>query len=121
MDGKYLWNNSEVEFYLLQQGVVTVGEEKIHIRPVRSKDVALLEDLGFSSPHILFKSAAREAEPARGNSHGEGAVSWWWHCFHELRGKICIYKYTSRLANISHLAEVCPVCLVVILIAQVCC
>ncbi|XP_064583683.1 A disintegrin and metalloproteinase with thrombospondin motifs 13 isoform X4 [Zonotrichia leucophrys gambelii] len=47
------------------QGVVTVGEEKIHIRPVRSKDVALLKDLGFSSPHILFKSAAREAKPAR--------------------------------------------------------
>ncbi|XP_030142214.4 A disintegrin and metalloproteinase with thrombospondin motifs 13 isoform X5 [Taeniopygia guttata] len=47
------------------QGVVTVGEEKVHIRPVRSKDVALLKDLGFSSPHILFKSAAREAKPAR--------------------------------------------------------
>ncbi|XP_056361451.1 A disintegrin and metalloproteinase with thrombospondin motifs 13 isoform X1 [Oenanthe melanoleuca] len=47
------------------QGVITVGEEKIHIRPVRSKDVALLKDLGFSSPHILFKSAAREAKPAR--------------------------------------------------------
>ncbi|KAL9827047.1 A disintegrin and metalloproteinase with thrombospondin motifs 7-like [Geothlypis trichas] len=47
------------------QGVVTVGEEKIHIRPVRSKDVALLKDLGFSSPHILFKSAAKEAMPAR--------------------------------------------------------
>ncbi|KAF4789206.1 hypothetical protein TURU_154728 [Turdus rufiventris] len=48
------------------QGVITVGEEKIHIRPVRSKDVALLKDLGYSSPHILFKSAAREAKPARG-------------------------------------------------------
>ncbi|KAF2978949.1 hypothetical protein EK904_014492, partial [Melospiza melodia maxima] len=48
------------------QGVVTVGEERIHIRPVRSKDVALLKDLGFSSPHILFKSAAREAKPTRG-------------------------------------------------------
>lgn len=78
MDGKCLWNNSEVEFYLLQQGVVTVGEERIHIRPVRSKDVALLKDLGFSSPHILFKSAAKEAKPARGNSHGGRTVSCWW-------------------------------------------
>lgn len=74
MGSKYLWNNTEVQFYLLQQGVVTVGEEKVHIRPVRSKDVALLKDLGFSSPHILFKSAAREAKPARGNSRGEGAL-----------------------------------------------
>ncbi|RMB93373.1 hypothetical protein DUI87_30068 [Hirundo rustica rustica] len=51
--------------WLPEQGVVTMGEEKIHIRPVRSRDVALLKDLGFSSPHILFKSAAREAKPAR--------------------------------------------------------
>lgn len=53
-----------------------MGEEKIHIRPVRSKDVALLKDLGFSSPHILFKSAAKEAKPARGNSPAGDAVSW---------------------------------------------
>lgn len=51
-----------------------MGEEEIHIRPVRSKDLALLKNLGFSSPHILFKSAAREAKPARGNSHGEGTL-----------------------------------------------
>lgn len=51
-----------------------MGEEKIHIRPVRSKHLALLRDLGFSNPHILFKSAAREAKPARGNRRGEGAL-----------------------------------------------
>ncbi|XP_065552177.1 A disintegrin and metalloproteinase with thrombospondin motifs 13 isoform X5 [Lathamus discolor] len=47
------------------QGVVIADEEKIHIRPVRSKDVALLKDLGFSKPHIVFRSAAREANTAR--------------------------------------------------------
>uniref|UniRef100_A0A8C0EY16 ADAM metallopeptidase with thrombospondin type 1 motif 13 n=1 Tax=Bubo bubo TaxID=30461 RepID=A0A8C0EY16_BUBBB len=46
--------------------IVIADEEKIHIRPVRSKDVALLKDLGFSRPHILFRSAAREANTARG-------------------------------------------------------
>ncbi|XP_062496956.1 A disintegrin and metalloproteinase with thrombospondin motifs 13 isoform X2 [Pezoporus occidentalis] len=48
------------------QGVVIADEEKIHIRPVRSKDVALLKDLGFSKPHVVFRSAAREANTARG-------------------------------------------------------
>ncbi|XP_033923529.1 A disintegrin and metalloproteinase with thrombospondin motifs 13 isoform X5 [Melopsittacus undulatus] len=47
------------------QGVVIADEEKIYIRPVRSKDVALLKDLGFSKPHIVFRSAAREANTAR--------------------------------------------------------
>ncbi|OXB76312.1 UNVERIFIED_CONTAM: hypothetical protein H355_006723, partial [Colinus virginianus] len=47
------------------QGVIVTDEEKIHIRPVRSKDMALLKDLGFSSPHILFRSAGIEAKPAR--------------------------------------------------------
>ncbi|XP_062496955.1 A disintegrin and metalloproteinase with thrombospondin motifs 13 isoform X1 [Pezoporus occidentalis] len=47
------------------QGVVIADEEKIHIRPVRSKDVALLKDLGFSKPHVVFRSAAREANTAR--------------------------------------------------------
>ncbi|XP_051663787.1 A disintegrin and metalloproteinase with thrombospondin motifs 13 isoform X2 [Manacus candei] len=62
------------------QGVVVVDEEKIHIRPVRSKDVALLKDLGFSRPHILFRSAAAEAKTARGRGpprlqkRAEGAV-----------------------------------------------
>uniref|UniRef100_A0A8C6ILI5 Uncharacterized protein n=1 Tax=Melopsittacus undulatus TaxID=13146 RepID=A0A8C6ILI5_MELUD len=45
--------------------IVIADEEKIYIRPVRSKDVALLKDLGFSKPHIVFRSAAREANTAR--------------------------------------------------------
>ncbi|XP_026715926.1 A disintegrin and metalloproteinase with thrombospondin motifs 13 isoform X1 [Athene cunicularia] len=63
------------------QGVVIADKEKIHIRPVRSKDVALLKDLGFSRPHILFRSAAREAItaragrfPSRLQKRAEGAV-----------------------------------------------
>ncbi|XP_037256435.1 A disintegrin and metalloproteinase with thrombospondin motifs 13 isoform X4 [Falco rusticolus] len=63
------------------QGVVIADEEKIHIRPVRSKDVALLKDLGFSRPHILFRSATREANtaragrfPSRLQKRAEGAV-----------------------------------------------
>ncbi|XP_050175941.1 A disintegrin and metalloproteinase with thrombospondin motifs 13 isoform X1 [Myiozetetes cayanensis] len=63
------------------QGVVTVDEEKIHIVPVRSKDVALLKDLGFSRPHILFRRAAGEAKRARAGrgpprlqKRAEGAV-----------------------------------------------
>ncbi|XP_071430225.1 A disintegrin and metalloproteinase with thrombospondin motifs 13 isoform X3 [Pithys albifrons albifrons] len=64
------------------QGVVVVDEEKIHIRPVRSKDVALLKDLGLSRPHIVFRSAAGEAEtaaragqvPPRRQKRAEGAV-----------------------------------------------
>ncbi|XP_055670315.1 A disintegrin and metalloproteinase with thrombospondin motifs 13 isoform X4 [Falco peregrinus] len=63
------------------QGVVIADEEKIHIRPVRSKDVALLKDLGFSRPHILFRSAIREANtaragrfPSRLQKRAEGAV-----------------------------------------------
>ncbi|XP_040461205.1 A disintegrin and metalloproteinase with thrombospondin motifs 13 isoform X4 [Falco naumanni] len=63
------------------QGVVTADEEKIHIRPVRKKDVALLKDLGFSRPHILFRSATREANTARAGQfssrlqkRAEGAV-----------------------------------------------
>ncbi|XP_064027480.1 A disintegrin and metalloproteinase with thrombospondin motifs 13 isoform X3 [Pogoniulus pusillus] len=47
------------------QGVVSAGEEKIHIKPVRSKDVALLKDLGFSRPHILFRSATRGENRAK--------------------------------------------------------
>ncbi|KAM4647633.1 A disintegrin and metalloproteinase with thrombospondin motifs 13 isoform 4-T4 [Amazona ochrocephala] len=47
------------------QGVVIADEEKTHVRPVKSKDVALLKDLGFSKPHIVFRSAAREANTAR--------------------------------------------------------
>ncbi|PKU35186.1 disintegrin/metalloproteinase [Limosa lapponica baueri] len=63
------------------QGVVVADEEKIHIRPVRSKDMALLKDLSFSRPHILFRSAAREANtaragrvPSRLQKRAEGAV-----------------------------------------------
>ncbi|KAJ7395915.1 hypothetical protein BTVI_149977 [Pitangus sulphuratus] len=63
------------------QGVVAVDEKKIHIVPVRSKDVALLKDLGFSRPHILFRSAAGEAKRARAGrgpprlqKRAEGAV-----------------------------------------------
>ncbi|XP_064532847.1 A disintegrin and metalloproteinase with thrombospondin motifs 13 isoform X6 [Pseudopipra pipra] len=65
----------------LLQGVVVVDEEKIHIRPVRSKDVALLKVLGFSRPHILFRSPAAEAKTARAGwgpprlqKRAEGAV-----------------------------------------------
>ncbi|KAM9370808.1 A disintegrin and metalloproteinase with thrombospondin motifs 13 [Phaethornis superciliosus] len=47
------------------QGVVIADEEKIHIRPVRSKDVALLKDLGFSRPHILFRSTTGGENKAR--------------------------------------------------------
>ncbi|XP_052524595.1 A disintegrin and metalloproteinase with thrombospondin motifs 13 isoform X3 [Tympanuchus pallidicinctus] len=47
------------------QGVIVTDEEKIHIRPVKSKDTALLKDLGFSSPHILFRSAGTGAKTAR--------------------------------------------------------
>lgn len=65
---------TQMEFHLLQQGVVIADEEKIHIRPVRSKDVALLKDLGFSKPHIVFRSAAREANTARGNAQGKEAL-----------------------------------------------
>ncbi|XP_074968782.1 A disintegrin and metalloproteinase with thrombospondin motifs 13 isoform X4 [Phalacrocorax aristotelis] len=63
------------------QGVVIANEEKIHIRPVRSKDIALLKDLGFSRPHILFKSATRGENtvragrfPPRLQKRAEGAV-----------------------------------------------
>ncbi|KAK2535360.1 Adamts13 [Columba guinea] len=63
------------------QGVVIADEEKIHIRPVRSKDLALLKDLGFSRPHILFRSATREENtaragrfPSRLQKRAEGAV-----------------------------------------------
>ncbi|XP_064891764.1 A disintegrin and metalloproteinase with thrombospondin motifs 13 isoform X2 [Columba livia] len=62
------------------QGVVIADEEKIHIRPVRSKDLALLKDLGFSRPHILFRRATREGNTARGRfpsrlqKRAEGAV-----------------------------------------------
>ncbi|XP_068771177.1 A disintegrin and metalloproteinase with thrombospondin motifs 13 isoform X1 [Struthio camelus] len=47
------------------QGVIVADEEQIHVRPVRSKDIALLKDLGFSRPHILFRSAGRGASTAR--------------------------------------------------------
>ncbi|XP_065709700.1 A disintegrin and metalloproteinase with thrombospondin motifs 13 isoform X1 [Patagioenas fasciata] len=63
------------------QGVVIADEEKVHIRPVRSKDLALLKDLGFSRPHILFRSATREENtaragrfPSRLQKRAEGAV-----------------------------------------------
>ncbi|XP_064891763.1 A disintegrin and metalloproteinase with thrombospondin motifs 13 isoform X1 [Columba livia] len=63
------------------QGVVIADEEKIHIRPVRSKDLALLKDLGFSRPHILFRRATREGNtaragrfPSRLQKRAEGAV-----------------------------------------------
>ncbi|XP_064324798.1 A disintegrin and metalloproteinase with thrombospondin motifs 13 isoform X4 [Phalacrocorax carbo] len=63
------------------QGVVIANEEKIHIRPVRSKDIALLKDLGFSRSHILFKSATRGENtvragrfPPRLQKRAEGAV-----------------------------------------------
>ncbi|XP_075572822.1 A disintegrin and metalloproteinase with thrombospondin motifs 13 [Pelecanus crispus] len=63
------------------QGVVIADEEKIHIRPVRSKDKALLKDLSFSRPHILFRSAARGDSTARAGQfpsprqkRAEGAV-----------------------------------------------
>ncbi|XP_051492754.1 A disintegrin and metalloproteinase with thrombospondin motifs 13 isoform X2 [Apus apus] len=62
------------------QGVVIADEEKIHIRPVRSKDVALLKDLGFSRPHIVFRNPARGEGTARGpfpsrlQKRAEGAV-----------------------------------------------
>lgn len=69
-----VWNNSEMEFHFLQQGVVITDEEKIHIKPVRNKDMALLKDLGFSSPHILFRSARVGSNTARGNIFGEEAL-----------------------------------------------
>ncbi|XP_062446969.1 A disintegrin and metalloproteinase with thrombospondin motifs 13 isoform X2 [Rhea pennata] len=50
------------------QGVIIADEEKIHIRPVRSKDIALLKNLGFSRPHIIFRNARRGASTARGQS-----------------------------------------------------
>ncbi|KAK2535214.1 Adamts13 [Columba livia] len=63
------------------QGVVIADEEKIHIRPVRSKDLALLKDLGFFRPHILFRRATREGNtaragrfPSRLQKRAEGAV-----------------------------------------------
>ncbi|KAM6243679.1 A disintegrin and metalloproteinase with thrombospondin motifs 13 isoform 3-T3 [Porphyrio hochstetteri] len=62
------------------QGVVFADEEKIHIRPVRRKDMALLKDLSFSRPHILFRGAARGENSARGQfpsrlqKRAEGAV-----------------------------------------------
>ncbi|XP_030317277.1 A disintegrin and metalloproteinase with thrombospondin motifs 13 isoform X4 [Calypte anna] len=63
------------------QGVVTADEEKIHIRPVRSKDVALLKELGFSRPHILFRTSTRGEDkagaghpPPRLQKRAEGTV-----------------------------------------------
>ncbi|XP_035197564.1 A disintegrin and metalloproteinase with thrombospondin motifs 13 isoform X1 [Oxyura jamaicensis] len=63
------------------QGVIITDEEKIHIRPVRSKDMPLLKDLGFSSPHILFRSARVGSNTARAGrflsrlqKRAEGAV-----------------------------------------------
>uniref|UniRef100_A0A8C8R5I1 ADAM metallopeptidase with thrombospondin type 1 motif 13 n=1 Tax=Pelusios castaneus TaxID=367368 RepID=A0A8C8R5I1_9SAUR len=41
------------------QGVLIVREEEIHVRPVRSKHLNMLEDLGLPRPHIIFRAAGR--------------------------------------------------------------
>nr|XP_042710257.1 uncharacterized protein LOC101944645 isoform X1 [Chrysemys picta bellii] len=41
------------------QGAVIMNEEKIHIRPVRSKHLNVLEDPSLPRPHIIFRAAGR--------------------------------------------------------------
>ncbi|XP_044848232.1 A disintegrin and metalloproteinase with thrombospondin motifs 13 isoform X7 [Mauremys mutica] len=41
------------------QGAIIVNEEKIHIRPVRSKHLNVLEDPSLPRPHIIFRAAGR--------------------------------------------------------------
>ncbi|XP_019396424.1 PREDICTED: A disintegrin and metalloproteinase with thrombospondin motifs 13 isoform X1 [Crocodylus porosus] len=47
------------------QGIITASEEKIHIKPVRSKHWSLLKDLSFFRPHLIFRTTGRGAKTAK--------------------------------------------------------
>uniref|UniRef100_A0A7M4EJ42 ADAM metallopeptidase with thrombospondin type 1 motif 13 n=1 Tax=Crocodylus porosus TaxID=8502 RepID=A0A7M4EJ42_CROPO len=51
------------------QGIITASEEKIHIKPVRSKHWSLLKDLSFFRPHLIFRTTGRGAKTAKGIGH----------------------------------------------------
>nr|XP_048679219.1 A disintegrin and metalloproteinase with thrombospondin motifs 13 isoform X3 [Caretta caretta] len=63
------------------QGAVIVNKEKIHIRPVRSKHLNVLEDPSLPTPHIIFRAAGRgtrtigeQKSPPRLWKRAEGSI-----------------------------------------------